>query len=1708
MRTICSARSTAFRRCLLLLLFLAAVLPARSVVVDLNADGVSDIWALKYGVTTFSPTADTDGDGIPDAAEAIAGTDPFSANSTIKITGMVLDASGLHLTFSTQPGKGYLVQKTVLLSPPGWVTANPLTGGAGGDLTVTLPAAGATGFFYRVVVQDMDSDGDGVNDWEEIQLGFDPKSTHSNGLSAVDDLTAITQALQATNTVSISAVTPNASEAGLAPGVFVVTRTGNLNPITVNYAVAGTATAGSDYTALSGSVVLPLGAKNASIMVTPKADNLVESPETVIVTLGASAAYTVGSPNTATVLISDDVGATAGTGLMGQFWEENALGSTLGQNVQPAFAGTTTTPVLFAGLNLNTTYTASGGPLPPSAFGSDGYWSSRWTGEVLPAYSQIYTFYLETNFAGRLYVGGQLVVNNWPPATVLKSSTGSSASGSNQVSGTIELQNNVRYPIVVEHYQDGGSGRCYMFWSSANEPKNYIPATRLFPTTPPQITSAKDLLLLKGSGAFSYQITASANPTGYGVANLPAGWSFNSGTGVISGSPTVAGTWPIVITATNAQGSGSAILNLTVIDTGGGITRDVWSGSFADVATLPLTTAPASTGLVGALEGPLAPGGGDYGARLRGYMTAPTTGVYQFWLAASDNAELWISDDDEPINLFQRAATTGATTYRGWAGATAGKSPLLYLKAGLRYYVEVRHADIGADGHVSVGWLKPGQSGTVPGEVVPGYALSPYAAPTVVAGQSTLFAASLTSQGAAVSGGSGFATLQLSADEKEAILYRSYTNLTSTLTGEHIHDGTLPTTSNIIFDLDAATPQQDGSYVWKIVDVPGIGRTAAQFVQELKAGQLYLNLHTANYPSGEIKGYFSLQAASQTFTAPAAQTWTDPASATDTSSVKNANGASRFLTQATFGPTGADITALQASDFEAWIVDQFTKSATHHRDYVEANKNTTNPNSPTYYTDLSINSWWKNSITAPDQLRQRLAFALSEILVISSSGALDDQSHGLTAYYDTLLDICFGRFDNLLKAVTLTPTMGVYLDMRRNDKPNLASGLHPNENYAREIQQLFSIGLNRMFPDGTLMLNSKGQIIPTYDQDVITGFAHAFTGWNYNQPNAGGFLPTNWYPGYDIVNPMKEVPSHHFTGQKRILDNVVLPGLPTLPSLGNQVLDPYAGHTDPQIQTPEYQALPAQELTATHDALFKHPNTGPFLCKQLIQRFVTSTPSRGYVYRVVRAFNGESTIHGVATGVRGDMQEVMKAILLDYEARSNVPMAQQGYGKQREPALRVTATARAFRPQAALSGPFTQDGGVITVNTSPTAHRLASGNAVSLDFTSPGTPATSGNYSLSGSFPPTTTVFSVRTKDIIRSNYTQSGNTVTVATGNNGGTTHGLTTGDSVYLRFRDGAGKPADGVFPVTVTDSSHFTVPVLTSATLAISNCDVAFLTGEYVQSGTTVTFTCATVHGLTSGTVAATFVVTTGQTTVPTLVAPGTITVVDATHFSITATDSVSRSGTFVAAPSAPLLDRTGTAATNFENWIIGGTDTDLAQTPMRSPTVFNFFVPDYQFPGSLAAAGLYTPEFQLTSDTNVMRQANYLFGGVFAASNSISSGNTNGISSFKNGGGAITLDFLPWMGNGPGSVPWTNDVNLNALIDQLSTLLLAGHLDNTGTNTYTPARVIVNAQQAIYDYVRNTANISYNNTTPSDTNKRDRIRAIVHLLVTSPDFTIQK
>ncbi len=432
------------------------------------------------------------------------------------------------------------------------------------------------------------------------------------------------------------------------------------------------------------------------------------------------------------------------------------------------------------------------------------------------------------------------------------------------------------------------------------------------------------------------------------------------------------------------------------------------------------------------------------------------------------------------------------------------------------------------------------------------------------------------------------------------------------------------------------------------------------------------------------------------------------------------------------------------------------------------------------------------------------------------------------------------------------------------------------------------------------------------------------------------------------------------------------------------------------------------------------------------------------------------------------------------------------------------------------TGTYAQTGPIITITA---AHRLIAGQATTLDFSNPapGTPsATSGNYSVSGSFPVDATHFTVRTKDILGATYTQpvGSNIVTVTTvnvvssGSPSATNHGLVDGDSVFIKFTSGSpSAPPDGVYFVNTNSTTLFDITV-PDAVARTGNATTSSLKGGYTVSAnsTTATFTCATIHGLATGTSVQISMVGSNGQAKPTANDSFPITVVDSTRFTITlpVAPTSSRNGTFTAGCSelGANFNRSGDVSSGLNSWSVGTTDTDIGQTPMRAPTVFNFYTPDYQFPGAVATAGLTTPEFQITTETNIIRQANFFFGGIFSSSSSTSSGATNGLNSFKNGGGAIAFDLSPWMANGPGGVPWTNDVNLDALISQLNTLLMAGQMTTGMRAVISNYVLLMNAAHTSY------TNITYSNTSPTDTHKRDRIRAIVHLIVTSPEYGIQK
>jgi uncharacterized protein (DUF1800 family) len=293
-------------------------------------------------------------------------------------------------------------------------------------------------------------------------------------------------------------------------------------------------------------------------------------------------------------------------------------------------------------------------------------------------------------------------------------------------------------------------------------------------------------------------------------------------------------------------------------------------------------------------------------------------------------------------------------------------------------------------------------------------------------------------------------------------------------------------------------------------------------------------------------------------------------------------------------------------------------------------------------------AWWKLALTAPDQLRQRVAFALSQILVVSDVALGDDsRAEPLAAYYDILGQEAFGNFRTLLERVTLNPMMAEYLSSLRNAKATFdASGAAlttPDENYAREVMQLFSIGLVRLQPDGTLLLGDDGLPIPTYNQTTITELAKVFTGWAYPSSNANAFRTA----GANYYNALQLFPAFHDDGPKNLA-----------PVLATPIPASQGG---------------AKDLQLALDALFQHPNTAPFISKLLIQRLVTSNPSPAYVYRVAQRFIDDGA------GVRGNLGAVVRAILTDHEARSAEVAATPSFGKLKEPILRLSGILRGLK---------------------------------------------------------------------------------------------------------------------------------------------------------------------------------------------------------------------------------------------------------------------------------------------------------------------------------------------------------------------------------------------------------------------------------------------
>lgn len=341
----------------------------------------------------------------------------------------------------------------------------------------------------------------------------------------------------------------------------------------------------------------------------------------------------------------------------------------------------------------------------------------------------------------------------------------------------------------------------------------------------------------------------------------------------------------------------------------------------------------------------------------------------------------------------------------------------------------------------------------------------------------------------------------------------------------------------------------------------------------------------------------------------------------------DALAAERFLQQATFGPTAAEIAALQTKGIDQWMTEQIALSPSAIPDGLDISQ-------------VQAQVLLKMANGA-DQLRQRMVFALGQILVVSTSKLVN--GYELIPWVRLLETHAFGNYRALLRAVTISPSMGKFLDLANSVG---TGGQAPNENYPRELLQLFSIGLHELEMDGSIKL-VQGAPIATYDQARIKEVARALSGWTY--PTQPGQAPVSSNPEY-FVGTMEPRPQHHDSGSKTLFNGVVLPA-------GQSV---------------------SQDLDGVIDAIFAHPNVPPFVATRLIRSLVTSNPSSAYIERVAQVFadNGQ--------GVRGDLQAVLHAVLTDPDAA----LVGADDGRLRDPVLHVTGLARALGVQIANPGQF------------------------------------------------------------------------------------------------------------------------------------------------------------------------------------------------------------------------------------------------------------------------------------------------------------------------------------------------------------------------------------------------------------------------------------
>ena len=391
--------------------------------------------------------------------------------------------------------------------------------------------------------------------------------------------------------------------------------------------------------------------------------------------------------------------------------------------------------------------------------------------------------------------------------------------------------------------------------------------------------------------------------------------------------------------------------------------------------------------------------------------------------------------------------------------------------------------------------------------------------------------------------------------------------------------------------------------------------------------------------------------------------------------------AARFILKASLAATEPEIADIRSVGYVAWLDKQMDIPISQTGvDWLSSRGYDQVTVDEFYFRDtLADNMVWNQLITSPDPVRKRLAYALSQFFVVSTNGIeIDWRSNAMAAYWDVLNRNALGNFRQLLEDVTLNPAMGVYLSTLDNKKEDTRTGRVPDENYAREVMQLFTLGLNELNNDGTKKTGSTGQPIETYTNADVSNLARVFTGYSYDFANLAR-TPSVRFPSQSVA-PVESVIRRMTSDPTRWERAQTI-------SQHSMLEKTFLGTTIPA------NTDASTSMKIALDTLFNHPNVGPFFSKQMIQRLVTSNPSAGYVDRVAKIFNNNGS------GVRGDLRAVFKAILLDDEATNAAGLTSPTFGKVREPVLRFTQWARNF-------GATSQSGNWTINNTSNAAFSL------------------------------------------------------------------------------------------------------------------------------------------------------------------------------------------------------------------------------------------------------------------------------------------------------------------------------------------------------------------------------------------------------------------